>query len=212
MNDAELVQRSPEWLLRRAGSLGASKIRDAISRLKKGERAKIAEDLMYEIAAERLTGIPARQVNARQWGVDHEAEARTTYGFLTNLPVVEVGLVPHPTIPNAHASPDALVGDDGGVEIKAPTSATHLKTLLNDAVPEEHLPQIHWSMACTGRAWWDFCSVDPRFREPRLQFFVKRVTRDEAIIASMEDEARAFLAELEDKLKALDARYPVEAA
>ena len=85
MTDADLIQRSPEWLLRRAGSLGASKIRDAISRLKKGERAKIAEDLMYEIAAERLTGVPARQVNARQWGVDHEAEARTTYGFCTNV-------------------------------------------------------------------------------------------------------------------------------
>jgi hypothetical protein len=212
MTDAELVQRSPEWLLARAGSLGASKIRDAISRLKKGERAKIAEDLMYEIAAERLTGIPARQVNARQWGVDHEAEARQAYAFLTNLPVLEVGLVPHPTIPNAHASCDGLVGDDGGLEIKAPTSATHLKTLLADAVPEEHLPQIYWSMACTGRAWWDFCSFDPRFRDARLQFFQKRVMRDEPIIASMEAEARAFLAELEDKLKGLDARYPMEAA
>jgi hypothetical protein len=212
VNDAELVQRSPEWLLRRAGSLGASKIRDAISRLKKGERAKIAEDLMYEIAAERLTGIPARQVNARQWGVDHEAEARQAYAFVTNLPVVEVGLVPHPTIPNAHCSPDALCGDDGSLEIKAPTSATHLKTLLNEEIPEEHLPQCHWILACTGRAWCDFVSHDPRFKDPRLQFFQKRVMRDEAIIAAMEAEARAFLAELEDKLKEIDARYPMEAA
>ena len=212
MNDVELLQRSPEWLLARAGSLGGSKIRDALSRLKKGERAKIAEALMYEIAAERLTGVPAKQVNARQWGIEHEAEARANYAFLTNAAVVEVGLIPHPTIPNAHASCDALVGDDGGLEIKAPTSATHLKTLLADEVPEEHLPQIYWSMACTGRAWWDFVSYDPRFKDARLQFFQRRVERDDKIIAAMEAEATAFLAQLEDKLKALEERYPVEAA
>lgn len=211
MNDAELVQRSPEWLLARVGSLGASKVRDAFSRLKKGERAKVAEDLMYEIAAERLTHVPARQVNARQWGAEREAEARAAYAFLTNLSVVEAGLIPHPTIANAHASPDALVGDDGGLEVKCPTSATHLKTLLADVIPEEHLPQIHWCLACSGRQWWDFMSYDPRFPS-ELQIFIKRVERDEAVIEAMQADARAFLAELEDKLKALDARYPLEAA
>ena len=211
MDPRDLIQRSDEWLEARAGSLGASKVRDAFSRLKKGERAKVAEDLMYEIAAERLTHVPAKRVNALHWGAEHEAEARAAYAFLTNLPVVEVGLIPHPTISNAHASCDALVGNDGGLEIKAPTSATHLKTLLADEIPEEHLPQIHWCLACSGRAWWDFCSFDPRFPEG-LQFFIRRVERDEAVIASMEAEAIAFLAELEDKLKALDARYPLEAA
>jgi len=211
MND-ELVQRSAEWYAARAGSLGASKVRDAFSRLKKGERTAAAENLLYEIAAERLTGVPAKQVNARQWGVDSEAEARLTYAFLTNLPVVQIGLIQHPTIPCSHASCDALVGDDGCLEIKAPTSATHLKTLLADVVPEDHLPQCYWAMAVTGRAWTDFVSFDPRFKDPRLQLFIKRIERDEAVIKAMEDDARAFLAEVEDKLKALDARYPVEAA
>jgi putative phage-type endonuclease len=211
MSDAELVQRSEDWLIARCGSLGASKVRDAFTRLKKGERAKAAEDLMYEIAAVRLTKTPARRVNAMHWGVEHEPEARAAYAFLTNAPVVEAGLIQHPTIPDTHASPDALVGADGGLELKCPTSATHLKTLIADAIPEEHMAQIHWSLACSGRAWWDFMSFDPRFPEG-LQFFIRRVERDDAVIASMEAEARAFLAELEEKLKALSARYPVEAA
>lgn len=211
MDPRDLIQRSDAWLLARCGSLGASKVRDAFSRLKKGERTKASEDLLYELAAERLTHMPARRVNALHWGVEHEPEARAAYSFLTNAPVVEIGLIPHPTIPNAHASCDAVVGDDGVLEIKAPTSATHLKTLLADAVPEEHLPQCHWTLACTGRAWCDFCSYDPRFPDG-LQFFIRRVERDEKIIAAMEAEAIAFLAELEDKLKALEERYPVEAA
>jgi hypothetical protein len=200
------------FLQARCGSLGASKVREAFSRLKRGgERTKAAEDLMYEIAAERLTGVPAKRVNALWWGTTHEDEGRTSYAFLTNLAVVKVGPIPHPTIANAHASPDSLVGDEGGLELKCPTSATHLKTLLDDAIPEEHLPQIHWNMACSGRAWWDFVSYDPRFPEG-LQFFQQRVMRDEAAIARMETEAIAWLDELEDKLKALDARYPLEAA
>jgi hypothetical protein len=206
-------QRSKDWDLARAGSLGASKIGEALSRLKRsGERTKAAEDLMYEIAAERLTGVPAKRVNALWWGVEHEDEARAAYAFLTNAPVVKIGLIPHPTIANAHASPDSLVGDDGGLELKCPTSATHLRTLLEDAVPEEHLPQIHWNLACSGRAWWDFVSYDPRFIDGRLHFFQKRVMRDDTVITEMENHARAFLAELEDKLMALEARYPLEAA
>lgn len=199
-------QRTPEWDLARAGSLGASKLADAISRLKRsGERTKASLDLMYEIAAERLTGVPAKRVNALQWGVDCEDEARATYAFMTNFPVVKVGLIQHPVIPHAHASPDSLVGDDGGLEIKCPTSAVHLQTLLADAVPDEHLPQIHWALACTGRAWWDFVSYDPRFPEP-LQFFLKRVDRDEAVIATLEAEALAFLADIDAMLAAFTAR------
>lgn len=204
-----MEQRSGEWFEATAGSLGASKIGVALSRLKRsGERTAAAVDLMFEIAAARLTGVPAKQNNPRWWGIEHEDEARRAYAFLTNLPVVQIGLIPHPTIANAHASPDSLVGDEGGLELKCPTSATHLRTLLADAVPEDHLPQIHWAMACSGRAWWDFVSYDPRFPDG-LQFFQKRVMRDEKEIETMEGQAIAWLAELEDKLKALDERYPV---
>jgi hypothetical protein len=202
-----MEQRSEEWFLARCGSLGASKVKDAFARLKKsGDRMQVAVDLMYELAAERLTGVPAKRVDARSWGVEHEDEARASYAFLTNLPVTKIAFIPHPTIANAHASPDSLVGDDGGLEIKCPTSATHLKTLLDDAVPEEHLPQIHWNLACAQRAWWDFVSYDPRFPDG-LQFFQRRVLRDDAVINAMEAEAIAFNAELEEKLEALKARY-----
>lgn len=202
---------SPEHFQARAGSLGASKVKDAFARLKKGGgRQQVAVDFMYELAAERLTGLPAKRVNALWWGREHEDEARASYAFLTNLEVVQIALIPHPTIANAHASPDSLVGDTGGLEIKCPTSATHLKTLLEDAVPPDHLPQIHWNLACAGpmRNWWDFVSYDPRFIDPRLRMFVKRVERDEEAIATLEDEARLFLWDVDEKLKALRERYP----
>jgi predicted phage-related endonuclease len=201
-----MEQRSPEWFAARVGSLGGSKVRDAFARLKKsGDRMQVAVDFMYELAAERLTQTPARRVNARDWGRDHEDEARASYAFLTNLDVVKVALIPHPTIANAHASPDSLVGDEGGLEIKCPTSATHLKTLLDDAVPEEHLAQVHWNLACAGptRRWWDFASYDPRFIDPELRLFVKRVERNDDEIARLEAEATAFLADVDSVLSSI---------
>lgn len=210
-----MEQRSPEWFQARTGSLGASKVKDAFAKLKKsGDRQQVAVDLMYELAAERLTGVPAKRVNALSWGRDHEDEARASYAFLTNLEVVKIALIPHPTIANAHASPDSLVGDEGGLEIKCPTSATHLKTLLEDAVPEEHLPQVYWNLACAGpsRRWWDFVSYDPRFIDPELRLFVKRVARDDKAIAALEAEAVSFLEEVDGKLADVRGRYRLEAA
>jgi YqaJ-like recombinase protein len=209
-----MEQRSEEWFLARCGSLGGSKIKDAVARLKKsGDRMQVAVDLQWELAAERITGVPAKRVNALWWGKEHEDEGRRNYAFLTNLEVVKVALLHHPWIGNAHASPDSLVGDEGGLEIKCPASATHLKTLFYGAVPEEHLPQIQWNMACAGRArrWWDFVSYDPRF-PPEMQYFQRRVERDEKMIETLENQAIAFIVELDGIVEAVRARYPSEAA
>ena len=206
-----MEQRSEEWFQARCGSLGASKIGKALEMLKKsGEWNKDSVDFMFELAAERLTG-PTKRVNTLQWGIDYEDEARAAYALMTNAEVAKVGLIRHPTISYAHASPDALVGDDGGLEIKCPTPATHLKTLYYRVVPEENLPQMYWGMACSGRAWWDFVSYDPRF-PPHLQLFIKRVERDEQAIKTAEANAIKWLADLDDKLKMVAASYPAEAA
>jgi putative phage-type endonuclease len=200
------LQNTAEWLIERLGSVGASQVGDALAVLKRGGRSKASTDLMYELAGERITGVLAKTRNALQWGIDHEDEARRAYAFLTNAEIIQPGVVRHPRIPHAHASPDALVGADGGLEIKCPTSSTHLQTLLADAVPEDRLPQVVWNLACTERAWWDFVSYDPRF-PPGLQLFIKRVERDEAAIAMMEAEVERFLYELDEKINALAERY-----
>jgi hypothetical protein len=200
-------QNTVDFYLDRLGSVGGSTVGDAIAMRKRGEgRLKASLDLMYELAAERVTGQPAKRVNALQWGVDHEDEARAAYAFVTNAAIIRPGVIRHPRIAGAHASPDAFVGDDGGLELKCPTSSTHLQTLIADAIPDDHMPQIVWNLACSGRAFWDFCSFDPRFPEG-LQLFVKRLERDEAAIADMENAVETFLAELDGKLNALRKRY-----
>lgn len=207
MSDFDLIQGSDAWLEARVGSLGASRIAEAIARTKSGWGASRA-NLMAEMAAERLTGTPADRFTnaAMQWGTEKEPEARAAYEFLTDVDVALVGIVRHPTIDGTHASPDGLVGEDGLVEIKCPNTATHIDTLLGQKVPEKYVTQMQWQMACTGRRWCDFASYDPRLPEA-MRLFVSRVQRDDALIATLEKDIAAFLAELEEKVASLRALY-----
>ena len=125
------------------------------------------------------------------------------YEAATGVLVDELGFVPHPTIEGAGASPDGLVGDDGLVEIKCPNTATMIETLLTGSIPSKYVSQMQFQMACTGRAWCDFVSFDPRMPS-KAQMFVKRLIRDDEYIANMESEIQKFLAELDAKVQQLN--------
>lgn len=202
-----LIQGSQEWKLARCGSLGASRVADAIAKTKSGWGASRA-NLMAEIVVERLTGIPVEGYmnDPMRWGQEHEAEARAAYEFRTDATVVEVGLIQHQKIKGTHASPDGLIGDDGLLEIKCPSSAKHIDTLLAASIDGKYVTQMQWQMACSGRKWCDFVSFDPRLPEA-MRLFVKRVPRDDESITALENDVREFLIEASRRVSQLLAKY-----
>ena len=204
-------QRSDEWFAARLGKVTASRVADLMAKTKSGPSASRG-NYMADLIVERLTGIrPEGFTNAAmQWGTDTEPQARAAYEFLTDASVVEDGFVLHPIISDFGASPDGLIGDLGLLEIKCPNTAAHIETLLTGEVPGKYVTQMQAQMACTGRAWCDFVSFDPRMPGD-MQLFVRRVARDDAFIAQMEGEVTSFLAELAQKLDALRLRYAVAA-
>ena len=212
MDASELIQGSPEWIAARVGSLGASRLHEVVTKTKTGYGASRA-NLMAELICERLTGQPAATfVNAAmQHGTETEAEARAAYCFYTGRNVTEIGLVRHPKIEQAHASPDGLVDADGLLEIKCPSSATHMDTLLGQSVPAKYMTQMQFQMACTGRQFCDFVSYDPRMPE-NMRLFIKRVPRNDARIKELESEIAAFLLEMAVKLSELNSLYGERAA
>lgn len=207
-----IIQGSPEWFAVRAGKVTASRVADIVARTKTGYSASRA-NYMAQLVAERLTGKVEEGFTsgAMQWGTDTEPEARIAYEFYCDRTVAQVGYAPHPSIADAGASPDGLVGDDGLVEIKCPNTATHIDTLLGSTVPGKYVTQMQWQMACTGRAWCDFVSFDPRLPEA-MKMYVERVKRDDDVIAELEREVVAFLTELRAKVDALRAKYDPEPA
>lgn len=202
-----IEQGSIEWKRLRLGKVTASRVSDVVARTKSGPAASRA-NYAAELVAERLSGEPAESfINAAmQWGTDQEPDARLAYEFRTDAEVEQVAFVPHPTIEMSGASPDGLVGNDGLVEIKCPNTATHLETLITGTIPGKYETQMFWQMACTGRQWCDFVSFDPRLPE-NMRLFVRRLPRDDARIAELENEVTGFLFEIDATVKALIRKY-----
>lgn len=198
-----IEQGTPEWLAQRLGKVTASRVSDIIAKTKTGVSASRA-NYLAQLVAERLTGQAADtfKSGAMQHGTETEPQARMAYEAETGLMVTEVAMIQHGTIEMAGASPDGLVGEDGLVEIKCPDTSTHIATLMADKAPSQYIPQMQWQMACTGRAWCDFVSFDPRMPED-MQLFIKRVQRDNALIAEYEAEVIKFLSDVQETVDKL---------
>lgn len=198
-----IEQGTPEWFAQRLGKVTASRVSDIIAKTKTGVSASRA-NYLAQLVAERLTGQAADtfKSGAMQHGTETEPQARMAYEAETGLMVTEVAMIQHGTIEMAGASPDGMVGEDGLVEIKCPNTSTHIATLMADKAPSQYIPQMQWQMACTGRAWCDFVSFDPRMPED-MQLFIKRVQRDNALISEYEAEVVKFLAEVQETVDKL---------
>lgn len=207
-----IEQRSPEWYAQRLGKVTASRIADMLAKTKSGWSTSRA-NYQAELVIERLTDAPADSYvsAAMQWGIDTEPQAKDAYCFRTDSLIEPAGFVDHPTLPMCGASPDGFVGAEGLIEIKCPLSATHIETLLEGAVPSRYVLQVQWQMACTGRAWCDFVSFDPRMPES-MSLFVHRIPRDPAKIAEIENEVVLFLNDVEATVRSLRKRYEMRAA
>lgn len=203
-------QGSPEWHAERVGKVTASRMVDLCARTKTGWGAA-RRQYLNDLIVERLSGIPVLTGTgaARRWGKELEPEAKSAYEFYRGATIEEVGFILHPTIGDAGASPDGLIGSDGLVEFKCPTLSVHLETLVAEVVAPEYALQMQWQMACTRRQWCDFASYDPRFPEA-MRLYVKRVDRDEKTIADLETLVIEFLAELRLTVHRLRAKYDPE--
>ena len=200
----EIIQGTDAWKQLRLGKATASRIKDIIAKTQKGYSTS-RDKYMTQLLLERLTGTVAESYSdaAMAHGVEQEPFARAAYEAAKGVMVDQVAFVNHPTIEQAGASPDGIVGE-GLVELKCPMSHTHLESLLG-GLDDQYKVQVQWQMACTGAKWTDLCSFDPRF-PAELQLVIKRFERDDAYIATLEKEVIKFLAELDDKLNKVKSR------
>jgi hypothetical protein len=175
------VQGSDEWLQSRLGKPTASNFGKLITPT--GKPSASAEGYINELIAQRITGeLPEFYTNAAmERGNELEPAAKALYEFTYGVEVVEAGLCLHDTL-DCGASPDGLVGDDGGLEIKCPLPHNHIAYLRSGDVTTKYIPQIQGCLWITGREWWDFMSY-----HPAMEDLIVRVYRDEAYIKKLAD-------------------------
>lgn len=138
---------------------------------------KTTRDLAAFLAAERIAGLDpdGTFVNRDMWrGVAVEDPARDLYAKHYGTKVTDCGfMIRDEGDYRIGVSPDGLVGDDGGVEIKSPRHKGHLLTAVSGSVPDHHMAQIQTALLVSGRAWWDFVDY-----APGMHLWVKRVMPD----------------------------------
>lgn len=222
-------QGTPEWLKARTGyitasriaevtsynqpsaevakSLGFKLVREAVAAGVKGEPSAKRSGYMKELRAERICGRAAERFYsaAMQHGNEYENAARTAYELATGTMVEQVGFAIHSLIDFSGASPDALVGDDGMIELKCPTQEVHLDYVESGVVPEEYIPQCYWGMEVCDRKWCDFVSYHPNaFNEyGDFRLFIKRLEYDPAVAKYYCDEVIKFEGELRESISKL---------
>jgi hypothetical protein len=126
-------------------------------------------------------------------GIEMESEARGLYSLLSGQEVVQVGLCLSEGKAGYGASPDGLIGEDGGVEIKCPLVSTHVSYLLANKLPSDYFQQVQGGLLVTGRKWWDFVSYYPGLRPLLI-----RVEPDKAFQKALKVELELFVNELDD--------------
>lgn len=205
---AELEQGTEEWVMARVGKVTASRCADATATSQRGEAAA-RRDYRAELISEILTGLPYPRFVTRemQWGLAQEPYARAAYELSRDVLVDTAGFVLHPDEERFRGrfgcSPDGYVGENGMVQFKCPTTATHLAWILGGRIPLEHMPQLLAELACNPeREWIEFVSFDPRMPE-HLQLFVCRFFRNDNLIAVVENEVEHFNDELDSQIAAL---------
>lgn len=179
-------QNSAEWMQARCGIPTASAFKDVLA---KGE-GKVRKTYMLKLAGEIITGQPTDSYsNAHmERGHEMEDEARQLYAFSNAVEPISVGFIRNG---NVGCSPDSLIGESGGVEIKTALPHIQIDRILRGTLPSEHRAQVQGTLWVTEREWWDFVSY-----WPGLPMFTIRVSRDEEYIKTLADEVERFNEEL----------------
>lgn len=156
----ESEQGTAEWLQERCGLPTSSNFDKIVT--SKGDRSASRLKYIYQLVGERISGQPVPMYNnyAMQRGTELEPEARAYYELLSDNVVQEVGFCMEDG-GRWGGSPDGLIGDDGGLEIKCPEIHTHVGYLLANKLPTTYYQQVQGNLFVTGRKWWDFISYYP---------------------------------------------------
>ncbi len=206
----DVPQGTPEWYAARCGIPTASDFSKILT--SRGLPSTQVTDYIHTLVAEVLATIPLPSYTSA-WmarGQETEQEALNFYAFTQSgtvqywSKVQQVGLCYQNEERLWSCSPDALVGEDGGLELKCPSPHYHIKYLLEGKLPCAYKAQVQGSLWITGRDWWDFMSY-----HPGLPAFIIRVERDEAYIGRLAKAVVDTSERVNEKIEILREKYSV---
>lgn len=199
-------QGSPQWIEARLGIPTASQFGRILTPT--GKPSAAAPRYMHELLVERALrhSLDPFLSEFMERGNEIEQQAYRFYEFERNCSTEAVGLCFRDD-KRAACSPDRLVAEAGGLEIKAPSAVVHMGYLLEGEQAPKYKPQVQGSLWVTGRQWWDWLSFNPE-----LPQVLVRAERDEAYISALDQIVPAFCDELDKAWSYLCETHGIEAA
>lgn len=182
MKTYDLVEQgTPEWLALRSGKFTAS---EDFQQLVTGGKDTV-DKLIRKKAAERITGqcVLSGFTNANmERGKALEQEAVEMFEASEGLAVQRVGFIDASEW--AGASPDGLIGENAGIEIKCRDIHTHLACFL-EGYDKSYKWQIQGNLYVSEREFWYFVSYNPHYAHIGKHLFIEKIPRDESAIAQI---------------------------
>lgn len=173
------AQGSTEWSAARLGVVTASEADALVSPEGKVRTGAGPRSYLFRKLAEKVMGYAGDSGSTFNMdnGAMLEKIALPWYSFTYDTEIQRVGFCLSDD-GRTGCSPDGLIGEDGGIEVKSPTAPIHLEYLLEGVVPKEYRCQVQFSLWVTQRKWWTFISYsrhlpslvltvgpDPKFQE-----------------------------------------------
>jgi len=184
----DIEQNTDEWLDLRCGKLGGSSVGKVMANFGKAFGSP-AHDLAVQIAIEQITGKRQESTYSNEHmdrGKEQEPIARALYEQDQFVTVTNGGFFDSEDL--LGVSPDGLVDDDGGIEIKSVIQSVHFQTVKRGSFDPSYKWQLYLELMISGREWWDFVSFCATFPEGK-RLFIDRIFRsDSAEIFEMINE------------------------
>lgn len=183
-------QGSEAWFRCRIGIPTASEFSTIMAKGKDGGDSVTRRAYMNKLAGEVLTGLAMDSYSNEHMerGKIMEDEARDLYSLIHDVEPQRVGFVRNG---DAGCSPDSLIGQRGGLEIKTALAHIQIDRIRKNALPPEHRAQVQGNIWLCERDWWDFVSYSPK-----LPPLIIRVPRDDGYIATIAGAVAKFNEEL----------------
>lgn len=190
MKTFSLEQGSLEWFAVRAGIPTASEFGNLVTDKFKPRSGEMPETYMARKLAEKWIGGPLAgfMTHDLERGQILETQAIPYYEIMFGETVSRPGFI---TTDDGliGCSPDGVINNEIGLEVKCLQMQNHVKILMKGEMPEEYGPQVHGGMLVTGFKAWRFMSYCPGFPP-----FITLIERDEEIQKVLKTALDAFLA------------------
>jgi hypothetical protein len=207
----DIIQGSDEWFQIRCGLLTASEMKHIITPTLKIASNDKERSHLYELIAQRVTQYvePSYINDDMLRGNEEEVEAKILYAE-KYAPIEEVGFITNDKFGfTLGFSPDALVGEEGFIEIKSRKQKYQVETILSGNMPVEYMMQVQSGLLVSERKWCDFISYSGG-----IPMFVGKIYPDEKIQTAIIEAATAFEKKIQEGIVSYNEKikglYPTE--